>query len=59
MDGTSERVLVLNYHEGIRVSDSNTGKLTHLIPFNKLHSTCDDGHRIVEFTYDSNNKVNI
>lgn len=57
MNGNSESTLVLNYKEGIRISETFTGKVTHRIPFGKLHSTSDDGNKTIDLNYDTNSKV--
>jgi len=57
LDGNVESILVLNYKEGIRVTETANGKITHHIPFSKLHSTNDDSYRTVQFNYEPQQKV--
>ncbi|KAJ6220850.1 hypothetical protein RDWZM_006662 [Blomia tropicalis] len=56
LTGDIECVLVLNFKDGIKITETSTGNVIHRISFQRLRSTNDDGHRVVDFTYDDDDK---
>ena len=56
LNGATECVLML-HSEGLRVSETATGRITHRIAWKQIYSTNDDGAKLIEFNYDTDNKV--